>query len=79
MSKSSVLYKTIFGEDMVKESYSMVPHSPVSSRFGKKYCSKCGLIYLNNKFSRRSVDKGCQSEYHPDYKRMRKLTRPEGM
>lgn len=34
-------------------------------------CVRCGLVTLNNKFTAWSVDKGCNSRYHPSYESAR--------
>jgi hypothetical protein len=39
---------------------------------GKTYCTKCGLIFLNNKFTEWAVAKGCNNEDSPEYERARK-------
>lgn len=35
---------------------------------GKKVCSSCGLIHLNNKLTQWFIDKGCLADLHPDRK-----------
>lgn len=35
-------------------------------------CRKCGLVYLNNRFTKWCRTVGCDNEYHPDYEKMRK-------
>lgn len=72
--KKNDLYKAVFGEDCKKESYKYEDHSFSRSISGKQYCTKCGLIALNNTFSRWSVQKGCLSHLHPSYKSKRKLS-----
>lgn len=60
-----------FMEDALKkDTYKYVPHGPwhILKGTGKQYCHKCGLIGLNNNFTRWSVDKGCFSELHPQFK-----------
>lgn len=54
--------------------YKMEPHSPKGLIVGKAYCVKCGLVYLNNDFTRWAIRVGCNNEEHPDYKRMRAKT-----
>ena len=39
---------------------------------GKQVCKSCGLVALNNDFTRWSIDKGCYSDLHPEYKNARK-------
>lgn len=61
---------------MAKEPYKLEQH-----RFhldckiaGKQYCIDCGLIRLNNDFTRWALDKGCNYKDHQDLERKRKLT-----
>lgn len=57
-------------------SYKMVPHTwRTSKRFNKQYCSGCGLILLNNDFTRWSVNHGCLNNYHSGYNAARKRTK----
>lgn len=72
--KQSALYEMVFGEKYKKEQYKHEPHSfKEDCRItGKPYCSKCGLIALNNPFTRWSIEKGCLSELHPSYEAQRK-------
>jgi hypothetical protein len=70
--KMSQLVKEVFGEESPPQKYKMELHSMSGRINNKSYCSKCGLIALNNNFSRWSVDKGCNSELHPSYKSQRK-------
>lgn len=72
--KKQDLYKVVFGEDQQEEKYKYEGHSFSRSIAGKKYCTRCGLIALNNEFSRWSVDKGCLNNLHPSYKAQRKKT-----
>lgn len=65
-------YKAIFGEDFKKEVYQMKPHSFNKVVGGKHTCSSCGLVALNNPFSQWSVEKGCFSDLHPEFKSVRK-------
>lgn len=74
--KKSDLFKAVFGEDYKKETYKYEPCSLTKTIAGKPYCSKCGTVYLNNEFSRWSIDKGCLSDIHPSFKAKRKLTNP---
>lgn len=68
-------YKELFGEELKRESYKLVPHSfSFISRVGKSVCSRCGLVYLKNDFSEWSVKMGCNSSDHPSYQSKRKLT-----
>ena len=65
------LYEELFGERVVKEKYKMEPHSFQGRVGGKAYCTRCGLISLNNEFTRWSTEKGCLSDLHPSYKSQR--------
>lgn len=64
-------YEKIFGERYVKESYKMISHSFNKRIVRKQYCSKCGLLSLNNEFSRWAVKMGCNNIDHPAYKSQR--------
>lgn len=68
MSKFSNLYEQVFGEKYQKESYKYVAHSFNRTIVGKQYCSKCGLMALNNSFTRWAIDKGCMNYLHPSYR-----------
>jgi hypothetical protein len=70
------MYEEMFGEKYVKEKYKLEPHQFTECAGGKQYCRKCGLVALNNEFTRWSIEKGCLSELHPQYKHKRKLTNP---
>lgn len=74
--RQTELYEKVFGEKYQKEQYKMEPHSfkEECRIVGKPYCSKCGLVALNNDFTRWSIDKGCLSELHPQYNSKRKMT-----
>ena len=75
MSKYNEVYKAIFNEERKQETYSLQPHSfHFNKRIGKQVCKSCGLVMLRNRFSDWSVQKGCLSELHSDYQRMRKST-----
>jgi hypothetical protein len=39
---------------------------------GKAYCSYCGLLKLNNKFTQWAIKIGCDNRNHPDYEKKRK-------
>lgn len=54
--------------------YTMEPHNATGSIVGKKYCVKCGLIYLNNAFTQWAIKKGCNNEDHPEHANMRRTT-----
>jgi hypothetical protein len=47
-------YKAIFGEEYKEDKYRFKPHNFSSGRkaAGKSVCSICGLVSLNNDFSR---------------------------
>jgi hypothetical protein len=66
------LIKEVFGEDTTPKSYRMEPHNMSGRVNNKPYCVKCGLVSLNNGFSRWSIDKGCLSDLHPSFKTQRK-------
>lgn len=74
--KKNELYKAIFNEEYVEEKYKYEGHNFSRSVCGKPYCVKCGLVALNNDFSRWSVDKGCLSHLHPSYKSQKRKTTP---
>jgi hypothetical protein len=67
-------YKAVFGEEYKEDTYKFKPHNFSSGlkAGGKSYCSCCGLVALNNDFSRWSVRMGCFSDVHPEYKNKRK-------
>lgn len=49
--------------------YEYEPHHFIKRKnLSWQQCVKCGLIGLNNPFTRWSVDKGCNSYYHPSYR-----------
>lgn len=60
-----------------KETYKLEGHSFTKVVGGKKVCSRCGLVALNNKLSEWCVDKGCLYQLHSQYesivKRLTKL------
>jgi hypothetical protein len=53
--------------------YVFEAHDPVKrfKRLSWLVCKYCGLVYLNNRFTKWSIKKGCNSSDHPDYERMR--------
>ena len=61
----------------VKESYKFESHSPekISKRIPWLMCKYCGLIYLNNKFTKWCIKTGCMHELHNGYKLQRKRTK----
>ena len=49
---SSSLFKKIFGEELKKEPYKLVPHAfQQNTRIGKPVCKHCGLAQLRNPFT----------------------------
>ena len=59
---------------MTKEPYEFEPHN-LNGQFrigGKAFCPKCGLVALNNDFTRWAIDKGCNANDHPQYEQQRK-------
>jgi ribosomal protein S27AE len=76
MAKQKITYKSLskaevqeFINDAGKKiTYKMVGHSFRSSKHvPKQFCSNCGLLNLNNKFTRWAIGKGCYNEFHPGY------------
>lgn len=65
--KSKDAFKAVFGDSSTKETYKLVGHSFNKQVCGKSVCSNCGLIALNNEFTRWCVDKGCFADLHPQY------------
>ena len=62
-------YENIFGEKYVEEKYKFKAHSFTKRIVGKQYCSSCGLLSLNNDFTRWAVKMGCNNSLHPNHKR----------
>lgn len=60
--------------------YIFEPHGPwVPNKSYKTRCAKCGLVSLNNDFTRWAISKGCNNEDHPGYKNARiKYTQTRG-
>jgi len=54
--------------------YKYEPHGPwiLLNGVGKSYCLGCGLVNLNNDFTRWCVRMGCNSDEHPQYIQKRK-------
>jgi hypothetical protein len=53
--------------------YTYEKHKPIKMKYIPwPQCCYCGLIYLNNKFTKWCISKGCSNEYHPDYKNILK-------
>lgn len=38
----------------------------------RNWCTKCGLVILNNKLTRWCIEKGCNNIDHREWKRVRK-------
>ena len=54
----------------VEIKYSYEPHSPIKVKsIPWLYCRYCGLVYLNNKITRWCIKMGCNSDYHPNFKK----------
>jgi hypothetical protein len=81
------MYKTLppsdvakfLSEGKTKEVWKMVGHTwkPLK-HVGKQYCSSCGLVRVNNKFTEWCIDKGCMNSDHPQYESaMKRLTKQE--
>lgn len=62
---------------MPKEEYKFEPHHFVPmSRVGKKVCTKCGLVALNNEATEWCIKRGCNYEEAKGYTAaMARLTR----
>ncbi len=62
-----------------KEPYKMVGHSWTPLKHvGKSYCTRCGLVALNNEFTDWCVERGCFHTDHPQYESARaKFTKPK--
>ena len=65
-------YRAIFGEEYRQDKYKFKAHSFNKRIVGKQYCSHCGLLALNNDFTRWSIKMGCNSGDHPNYKNERR-------
>lgn len=58
-------------------SYEIEPHHVISCRtFPQGVCVKCGLVCLNNDFTRWALRVGCNNREHPSYERYRAATHP---
>ncbi len=68
-------YEAIFGEKYIKEPYKYKAHSFNRSVVGKQYCSRCGLIALNNPFTKWAVRMGCNNADHSQFKSQLKKAR----
>jgi hypothetical protein len=49
----------------------METHSFTKKIKGIYYCAKCGLVYLNNDFTRWCIKRGCEYDVHADYAKAR--------
>ena len=59
--------------DGEKFEYEYEPHHFVKRKLMPwQFCQKCGLVTLNNPFTRWSIDKGCNSRFHPSYEHAKK-------
>ena len=81
MSKEKIAYKTLSKSELAefldeagrKVIYKKIGHTFRNKKnLSKQICSGCGLMRLNNNFTRWAIDKGCLSEYHPGYSAARK-------
>jgi hypothetical protein len=55
------------------ESYEYIRHETINVKFMPwLMCRKCGLVYLNNRFTNWCITVGCDNIYHPHYKKMLK-------
>lgn len=53
--------------------YKYEPHAFYKRKFLPwLICAHCGLIALNNAFTRWAIEKGCDNDNHPDFARKRK-------
>jgi len=70
------MWTTVNLGDTPKESYKYKPHGPwvPFKGAGKQYCKSCGLLNLNNKFTKWCIDKGCLNDLHSNYQQQRKAT-----
>lgn len=51
--------------------YSYEKHSPILLKGTPwLYCRYCGLLFLNNGITRWCIRMGCNSSYHPQFKKM---------
>lgn len=48
--------------------FTYAKHRFLGSAAGKAYCIKCGLVALNNEFSRWCIRKGCNHEDNEGFK-----------
>lgn len=78
-------WKTLSGKELEallngessKEPYKFVGHSFTLMKLtGKQYCTRCGLVAGKSQITQWCVDKGCNHEDHPQYKKkLKKLTK----
>ena len=70
LSKEEI--KDFINSSKSKSTYKMQGHSFVPLKgSGKMYCRSCGLVALNNDFTRWCIDKGCNHEYHSQYQQVK--------
>lgn len=56
-----------------REPYKFEPHNFNARKIaGKPYCCHCGLVALNNEFTRWAVKMGCNNGDHPQHDTVRK-------
>jgi len=74
MSKSGYWVPAEIDDKKIKYTYEK--HSPIMLRGTPwVYCKYCGLVYLNNRFTKWCIKKGCNNSYHPEYRKtMNRLT-----
>lgn len=58
--------------------YELIGHSFTGKVGGFLYCEHCGLIALQNDFTRWAIKVGCLSHLHPSYNNQRSKTNPFG-
>lgn len=65
------------GERTNKPQYKFKEHSfKTNKHIGKKVCSGCGLVALNNPISKWCIQKGCNFDDHTQYtKKVKNLTK----
>lgn len=53
--------------------YQLIQHTFIKRKYMTwLVCSSCGLLNLNNRFTKWCIKKGCLHEEHTDFERMRK-------
>ena len=66
------MWITVRPDEIRVPKYTMVPHTFKSKISGKDVCSNCGLMRLNNPFTKWAVRMGCENDLHPAYKSERR-------